>query len=459
VPAAKPAKLEAPWKRERPPEPAPAATPCALLVTGVGGTGIVTISAVIGMAAYLEGLHFTSLDMAGLAQKGGEVAAHLRIAASADELTSPRVDAGDADSVIAGDLVMAASARMLEKIRPGATRLVVNDDEIPTGEFTRDADLRFPKAALKTRLATVAGAERCDFIDAAFLANEYLGDAIATNTVLLGFAFQRGLLPLPAAAIERAIAENGTAVEMNLAAFLLGRVAASNPAALAKSVAPASAQALTVDDHAKHLEAYQDERYALDYREFVREVEQLERDRCGSAGPLTSAVARTLSRLMSYKDEYEVARLLTMPSFEDTLRESFGGGASITYHLAPPMLSFLKDGSGRPRKIRFGSWLRGPFRLLHALRGLRGTPFDPFGYGAERKREREAIATYRRRVKELIARMNASNRDAVVAALAYADQIRGYGPVKDQSFVRAEEWFRSHVERFDAPAMAVKDAA
>jgi indolepyruvate ferredoxin oxidoreductase len=462
VPAAKPAKVDAPWKGEKPPEPVRAATPCALLVTGVGGTGVVTTSAVIGMAAYLEGLHFTSLDMAGLAQKGGEVAAHLRIAASAEELTSPRVDAGDADSVIAGDLVMAASARMLEKIRPGATRLVVNDDEIPTGEFTRDPDLRFPKAALKTRLATVAGGERCDFIDAAFLANEYLGDALATNTVLLGFAFQRGLLPLSAASIERAVAENGTAVELNLAAFLLGRVAASNPAALAKSMAPAPARALTIEDHAKHLEAYQDARLARDYLEFVAEVGELERDRCGAAGPLTAAVARTLSRLMSYKDEYEVARLLTLPSFDEKIRDSFGGEASIRYHLAPPMLAFLKDGSGRPRKIAFGAWLRGPFRLLHALRGLRATPFDPFGYGAERKREREAIATYRRRVKEVVSRVKASNRDAAIAALAYADQVRGYGPVKEQSFIRAEEWFGSHMERFEAtlaPREAVKDAA
>ena len=450
--AAEPAAIEAPWKRARPPEPQRAATPCALLVTGVGGTGIVTVSAVIGMAAYLEGLHFTSLDMAGLAQKGGEVAAHLRIAASAGELTSPRVDAGEADAIIAGDLVMAASARMLEKIRSGATRLVVNDDEIPTGDFTRDPDLRFPKAALKARLETVAGAERCDFVDAAFLARELLGDAIATNTVLLGFAFQRGMLPVSAASIEKAIAENGTAVELNLSAFLLGRLAAHDPASLGGSTAPAPAKAMTIDDHARHLEAYQDARLAQEHRDFVVEVERAEIAHCGASGPLTAAVARTLARLMTYKDEYEVARLLTLPTFDDDIRRTFGATASVRYHLAPPMLAFLKDASGRPRKIAFGAWLRGPFRLLRGLRRLRGTRLDPFGYGRERKREREAIATYRQRVRELLPLVNASNRDEAIAVLAYADQIRGYGPVKAQSFIRAEEWFRERMARFARPA-------
>jgi indolepyruvate ferredoxin oxidoreductase len=442
------------WKQEPIPEPAAAALPCALMVTGVGGTGIVTISAIVGMAAYLEGLHFTSLDMAGLAQKGGEVAAHLRIAASASQLTSPRVDAADADGVIAGDLVMAASARMLEKIRPGATRLVVNDDEIPTGDFTRDPDLRFPKLALKARLETVAGAGRCDFVDAAFLAREYLGDAIATNVVLLGFAFQRGILPLGAASIEKAIAENGTALELNLAAFRLGRLAAHNPAALQRSVSAAPVEAMSVDACARHLEAYQGARLATGYRAFVSGIEQLERELCGTSGPFTQAVARSLARLMSYKDEYEVARLYTLPAFADEIRAGFGDGASLTYHLAPPVLSFLKDASGRPRKFAFGAWMKGPFRVLAALRWLRGTPFDPFGYGAERKRERAAIAVYKDRVRQLMARLDASNRDAAIAVLGYADQIRGYGPVKDQSFARAEASFRERMAGFEAALRA-----
>jgi indolepyruvate ferredoxin oxidoreductase len=426
------------------PRPAlpPLDRPYGIMVTGIGGTGVVTIGAILGMAAHIEGKGAAVLDMAGLAQKGGEVAAHLRIAADAAGLTSPRLDALDADALIAGDLVMAASARMLEKIRPGATRLVVNDFEIPTGEFTRDADLKFPKSALKLRLETVAGAGQCDFVDAVSLAKTFLGDAIATNIVLLGFAFQKGLLPLTSEALEQAIAANGTAVEMNRAAFRLGRLAAHKPEALAPQCLPAQRAAEnTLEDFAALLEQYQDARWAARYRSFVAEVARLERERCGSRGAITETVERNLARLMTYKDEYEVGRLFCSPEFAAELERNFGAGAALTYHLAPPMLGFLKDPSGRPRKFAFGAWMKGPFALLSRLRFLRGTAFDPFGYSAERRRERAAIDVYEERVMAVMARATAANRGVAADVLDYAERIRGYGFIKDESFARAEAAF------------------
>ena len=446
---AKPAARDERWKKVAVPAPQTAAVPCSLLVSGVGGTGIVTVSAIVGMAAYLEGLHFTSLDMAGLAQKGGEVSAHLRIAATAAALSSPRVDVEEADTIIAGDLVVAASARSLQKIRPGATHLVVNDFEIPTGAFTQDPNLRFPKAALKMRLQTVAGTECCDFVDAAELAMRYLGDAIATNMILLGYALQRGQLPVTAESVEAAIAENGTAIEFNVAAFRLGRVAAYQPEILKGARVEAASY-----DFERHLEEYQDARWADSYRQFVADVAKRERERCGSEGAVTAAVARDLARLMSYKDEFEVARLLTRPAFAEELEQQFGANARRTYHLAPPMLSFLKAPGGRPRKLAFGAWLGGPMRLLSGMKRLRGTAFDPFGYSAERRRERAAIGIYKQRVIDVLARADAANRDAAVEALAYAVRIRGYGEIKARSFDQAETWYAEKYAALAAPRQA-----
>jgi indolepyruvate ferredoxin oxidoreductase len=447
------------WRHKAIPEPAFAALPCSILVTGVGGTGVVTVSAIVAMAAYQQGLHFTSLDMAGLAQKGGEVAAHIRICGTAEELSSPRIDVNEADTMIVGDLVVGASAKMLEKIRPGGTRLAVNEAEIPTGDFVRDVDLRFPKLALKQRLLTVSGAGECDFLDATALAEKYLGDGLATNMVLLGYAYQRGMLPVSSASIERAISENGTAIEFNLSAFQLGRLFAHQPQVLGNADSSRAEPALeeNIANFSRDLESYQNPRLARQYRDFIAMVQTAERDRCGGGEVVTAVVALNLARLMRYKDEYEVARLLTAPSFGGELERTFGPGAKVTYHLAPPFLSFLKDGQGRPRKHAFGSWIAWPLRALSAMRHLRGTAFDPFGYGAERRREREAIAIYKRRTLELIAKLNSGNQCRVAEVLSYAGRIRGFGPVKLESFARSEVAFATAMAKLDADIAVTRD--
>jgi indolepyruvate ferredoxin oxidoreductase len=380
------------------------AEPMAALVTGIGGTGVVTISAVLGQAAYIAGRGFGSIDMTGLAQKGGAVSCHMRFAKSPDEIHAIRVGVGGATSILGGDLVTTASNKLLETMRRGQTRVVVNTQEITTGAFTRDPKLAVPGADLLDAIRQRVGDDAVVTLNAHDYALKLFGDTIASNMFLLGVGYQLGMIPVPAAAIEEAIALNGAAVDMNKQAFRFGRLAAHDRAALDRIAKPTpkpeAAAPQSLDDivafRAKHLSAYQNAELAGRYRAMVERFRALESERTPGRSGLAEAVARGYHKLLAYKDEYEVARLYTDGAFAKQLDENFTGVSKIEMHLAPPILAaFYKDkATGHPRKVKFGHWMLKVMGVLAKGRKLRGTVWDVFGYTSERKTERRMIADY-----------------------------------------------------------------
>ncbi len=436
--------------------------PCDLLVTGVGGTGVVTVGAVIAMAAHLEGRHASVLDFMGFAQKGGSVLSHVRLAVDAEALNQVRIDTQQADALLACDPVVAASDDALQSVRLGRTRIVANRHVLPMAMQVTDPDARVPLDAVLAKLASAAGDDLVDVFDAHALALRAMGDAIGANIVLLGYAWQRGLVPVSGAAIERAIELNGVAIEANRIAFRLGRLAAHDAGALdallAPRPAPASAddESLTalVDRLERQLAAYQDPRYAARLRALVERVERAERPlrADGESLELAPIVARTYAKLLAYKDEYEVARLYASEEFRRSIEDQFEGTYSLSVQLAPPLLA-RRGPDGLPRKMRFGPWVFPVFRALAAMRRLRGTPLDPFGYTAERRIERALVRDYAALVDELLARLDAGTLAAACALAAVPDAIRGYGHVKLRHLVQAKkrEWALARGMGFEAP--------
>ena len=461
-----------------------AAAGFGMLVTGVGGTGVVTIGQLIGMAAHLEGRAVAVLDMAGLAQKGGAVTSHVQIAASHDALFATRVALGEAQLVIGGDLVVSAGSDALARMRPGVTKVIVNADVAPTVEVLRNPDWRLPADRLLDDVRAAAGADAVDVVEAQRIAVALCGDALYANPFLLGWACQRGWLPVSPAALERAIELNGAAVAANLAAFNWGRRAvvdlaavrqaafgfeAGSPGATVEPVPVADsadvadvANATGVTDsggatrsleamvaeRAAYLVAYQDERLAQRYRALVERVRKAESNArvavagaTGGAlpgpGTLTEAVAQQYFRLLSYKDEYEVARLHSDPKFLQRLGAQFEGDWSLRFHLAPPGLAKVDPLTGRPRKIAFGPWLLPVLRGLAACKFLRGTAFDPFGYHPERREERALIGQYEALVEELLAGLSASRLARAEELARIPEQIRGFGFVKEKNLAAA----------------------
>jgi indolepyruvate ferredoxin oxidoreductase len=321
----------------------------------------------------------------------------------------------------------------------------VNTHEAMPGEFTRMSDLAFPAASLRNAITAKVGGNHATFVDASDLATTLLGDSIGGNLLLLGYAYQRGLVPVGAASIERAIELNGVAVEMNKQAFLWGRRAAEWPERVAQVCGTHAAGTVEVEipetlddliaDRAASLVAYQDAALAERYKALVERVRAAERERAKGCSGLAEAVARYYYKLLAYKDEYEVARLYSDPRFTTTLESQFTGDYRIEFHLAPPWLSGSRRDGGRPRKRRFGQWMLRVFGVLARLRGLRGTPFDPFGYSADRRLERQLIRAYEARVEELLGKISAENHSLALAIASIPDGIRGFGHVK-----------RAHVE-------------
>ncbi|HEX7043912.1 MAG TPA: indolepyruvate ferredoxin oxidoreductase family protein [Burkholderiales bacterium] len=418
------------------PEPAkPAlARPYNILVTGIGGTGVITIGALLGMAAHLEGKGVSVLDMTGLAQKNGAVTSHIRLAANPGAIHAQAIATGEADVILGCDMLTAGAQEAISKTRPGRTVAVINTHEQPTGPFAQNPDWRFPAEEVRTLIAE-AVAERVFFVNATRLATALVGDAIATNLFMLGYAYQKGLVPLSAGAIERAIELNAVAVESNKRAFGWGRRAAYDQAKVEGIVdtrrqiapLPETLDAL-IDRRAAFLAKYQNRAYAAAYERFVREVQAAER-RVAPGERLTRAVAENLFKLMTYKDEYEVARLYTDGEFERELNATFEGAYTIRFHLAPPVLA-RRDANGRPQKRQFGPWLRHALRLVAALRFLRGTPFDPFGRTAERRTERRLIQEYRADIAAVCAVLAPERLDDAVALARLPEEIRGFGHVK-----------------------------
>src|SRR5262245_16362035 len=441
-----------------------------VIVTGVGGTGIVTVGAILGMAAHLESKGVGVLDMAGLAQKGGAVQSHIRIARKPDDIHAIRVAARDADLVIGGDIVVAGNKKVLAAAIPGRTHMVINTAEVLPGEFTRNTEFSLPTERLKRAITTAAGRDKTHFVDAARLATALLGQSIGANMFLVGYAYQIGALPLSATAIEHALELNGEAVAMNIAAFRWGRRAAADLKAVEANVprpeAIDPARKLSesfeemVERRVAFLTDYQDVDYAARYRTLVDKVKAAESARAPGRSGLAEAVARYLFKLMAYKDEYEVARLYVEPSFERQVRNELGG-EHLRYlvHLAPPLLARKDKITGIPRKITFGPWIFGVFRVLAKLKFLRGTMLDPFGYTAERRTERALIRDYETLLGEVLAKLTPENHHIAVGLAAIPEKIRGFGHVKMRNLKTAKADESALLEQFRAsPAPLLKAA-
>jgi indolepyruvate ferredoxin oxidoreductase len=440
-----------------------------VIVTGIGGTGVVTIGAVLGMAAHLEGKGCGIIDMAGLAQKGGAVFSYLRIAERPEDIHAIRIAAGGADLVLGGDLVVAASKKVLSAVKAGQTRVVANLAEILPGDFTHNADFSLPAERMKAALGAAAGAGRAHFVDATSLATALMGNAVAANIFLVGYAYQLGALPLSGQAIETAIALNGEAVAMNQAAFRWGRRAALDLAgveALARPVEqrPAAETAAPLDDilarRVAFLTAYQNAAYAARYRVWVERARAAETALAPGKTGFAEAVAHYLFKLMAYKDEYEVARLYTDGAFLAQVANEVGGEhLRFEFHLAPPLLARRDPSTGQPKKMAFGGWIYPLFRVLAAFKFLRGTPFDPFGRSAERRVERRLIAEYEAMLSELMARLSADNHPLAVSLAAIPEKIRGFGHVKARHLAAAKAEEASLLEQFRASPRPLLKAA
>ncbi|MCB1499559.1 MAG: indolepyruvate ferredoxin oxidoreductase family protein [Bauldia sp.] len=413
----------------------------AMLITGVGGTGVVTIGAILAMAAHLEGKGAGVIDMAGLAQKGGPVTSHVRIAPRPAGIKAIRIAAGGADAILACDMVVAGSARSLAAIHPHRTSVFLNTHETYPGEFTRDPDLTLPTRRLVAAITSRAGAERTRTIEATAVATALLGDAIATNMFMLGLAWQSAAIPLTAEAIEQAIELNGVDVAMNKAAFAWGRRAAVEPAVVEQIAAertgraPPEPETLAglVERRSSFLAAYQNEAYARRYRVAVERIAEAELGVAPGQEALTRAVAVQLFRLMAVKDEYEVARLLTDDAFTAQLRRDFASWEEIDYHLAPPLLARIDKATGRPVKRRYGPWMHRGLRYLARMKSLRGSFADPFRHSPDRRLERKLLADYEEALSLIAANLRRDSHAAAVALAEYPAKIRGYGPVKATS--------------------------
>jgi indolepyruvate ferredoxin oxidoreductase len=413
-----------------------------IIVTGVGGTGIVTIGGILGMAAHLEGKGVGIIDMAGLAQKGGAVFSHMRIAERSDDIHAIRIAAGGADLVLGGDIVVAGNKKVLAAVKHGTTEMVINVAEVLPGDFTRNADFSLPTERLKRAILADAGPEKTHFINATRAASALFGNSIAANIFLVGYAYQLGAIPLSAASIAQAIELNGEAVEMNKAAFHWGRRAACEPAAVEALIEPvpealSNARTLShsfdemVARRVAYLTAYQDAAYAARYRRWVDKAKAAEATRAPGKSGLAEAVGRYLFKLMAYKDEYEVARLYADESFAKQVKSEVGGDDLRLYvHLAPPLLARVDKMTGEPKKMTFGPWIFPLFRLLAKFKFLRGTAFDPFGYAKERKTERALVREYETMLEEVLARLNGENHHIAVGLAAIPEKIRGFGHVK-----------------------------
>ncbi|MBX3619010.1 MAG: indolepyruvate ferredoxin oxidoreductase family protein [Rhizobacter sp.] len=441
------------------PQPAPHAWrgPFDLLVTGVGGTGVVTVGAVIAMAAHLEGKSASVLDFMGFAQKGGSVLSFVRLAATPDALNQVRIDTQQADVVLACDVVVGASQEALQTVRHGRTRVLANTHEIPVAESLSNPDADLKVEMLLDKMRFVAGDEGVETFDAQTLAQDFLGDTLASNILAMGYAWQRGLLPLSLAALMRAIELNGVAVAANQLAFSLGRLAAGNPAALERmrnAPEPLAQEESSLDAlvarGVAHLRAYQNDAWARRYEARVAGVRRREEALAGGDPtlPVTRNAARSLLKLMSYKDEYEVARLYTDGGFRRQLDAQFEGEVQLQFHMAPPLVARGRNGQP-PAKIALGGWALAAMKLLARGKVLRGTVLDVFGHTEERRLERRLIEQFDARLSELSAALDTGNQAIAAQIAAVPLSIRGFGHVKLANCAAASAREAELLHRFD----------
>lgn len=440
------------------------------VVDGVGGTGVVTIGALLGMAAHLEGKGCGMIDMAGLAQKGGAVFSHLRIAKSPEHIHSIRVSAGKADLVLGCDLVVSGAKNVLASVREGHTIFVANTAEIMPGDFARSTDFTLPTERLKKAIRSAAGEDNAHFFDATRAASTLFGSTVASNVMMLGFAYQHGGLPLSADAIEKAIELNGQAVDMNIRAFRWGRRAAHDPDFVRNLVEsnrlPSENRQMSesldeiIDRRVEFLTAYQNSTYAERFRQQVTKIRATEEKLGSDALLLTETVARNLFKAMAIKDEYEVARLYTDGSFSRQLANQFSTWDKLEFHLAPPILG-RRDKSGKLRKSDFGPRILTLFRLLARLKPLRGGPFDIFGYTAERRMERQLLADYEQDLDLIADELEPTKLETALSLAEIPSKIRGFGHVKQsnaKTATKLREDLRAKIA-VPAPPEVVPEAA
>jgi indolepyruvate ferredoxin oxidoreductase len=441
-----------------------------ILITGVGGTGVVTVGQLLGMAAHLEGKGLSVLDMAGLAQKGGAVMSHVRIAATPEELHATRIAMGEADLVLGCDMITTATNEGLGKIRAGVTKVVINSAESPTAEFVTNRDWQFPGSNNQRDILDALGgaqfAANAGFVDAGGLATKLMGDAIYTNPFVMGYAWQKGWVPLSYEALLRAIELNGVAIEANKKAFEWGRFTAHDLAAV-KRIAEPEANVLelkrltrTLDelliDRVRFLSDYQDAAYSVRYSALVDKVRRVE-EKLGST-KLTEAVARYFFKLMAYKDEYEVARLYTETGFIEKIKSQFEGDYKLNFYLAPPLLAKRND-KGELTKKQYGPWMFSAFKLLAKMRIFRGTALDVFAYTAERKTERALIGEYEQMIEAILPKLSSDNLSIALQLASLPEEIRGYGHVKEAALAKARTLQSELLARFKAPVIQIKQVA
>ena len=418
----------------------------SILVTGIGGTGVVTVGAILGMAAHIEGKGCSIMDMTGLSQKNGAVLSHVRIADRPDAIFAAAIGREESDLLLACDLLVAGGKDAFSSIRPKHTAAVLNANILAPAAFVRQPDLDLKSTLLLKRIREAARDDAVHEVDATRIATAALGDSIATNLFMVGFACQKGLLPVSAASIEQAVKLNGVSVDMNLRALRLGRWAAEDSNAVIDTVLPSADEKPqkypeTLEEIVAHRSAiltdYQNAAYAQRYRDLVLAAADAERRTMPGSDDLAKAVARYFFKLMAYKDEYEVARLYADPAFARSLKAQFNGKFKIRFHLAPPLLARRDPVTGHLRKRNFGPWLMPAFRILASLRGLRGTAFDIFGHTAERKTERRLIDTYEATFRDGLSKLQPSNHPLFVQLASIPEQIRGFGHVKDAHLAKA----------------------
>jgi indolepyruvate ferredoxin oxidoreductase len=419
----------------------------SIVVTGIGGTGVVTIGALLGMAAHIEQKGVSVLDMAGLAQKNGSVISHIRLANAPDDIHAVKIPAGEADLMLGCDLVTSASFDGLAKLKAGQSKAIINDHKVMTPDFAVNRDAPFPLESMKQSIAEAVAEGDSWFFDASHLATKLLGDSIGSNLFVVGYAYQMGFIPLAEASILKAIELNGVAIDFNKRAFNLGRWAAHDMDALSALVVEENPQFIQTDldelikHRMQHLTNYQDAAYAKRYLSVVERVRKAEEELGTGSKQLTKSAAHVLAKLMSYKDEYEVARLYSDPAFKKKLQEQFEDGYKLTFHLAPPLLADKDQKTGHLQKKEYGPWMLNVFNMMAKFKHLRGGKFDIFGKTAERKMERALISEYMGVLEELCQNLRKDNHELAIKIADLPRDIRGFGHVKEKAVkeVKAKE--------------------
>lgn len=437
--------------------------PVSVLVNGIGGTGIVTIGAIMAMAAHLEDKGCTTMDQLGLAQKGGAVTSHVKIAASPDDIKTVRISAGEADIVLGCDMLVTADGNSLSRMRDNHTKIFLNTHKTQTGEFTHNPEWHIPTNTLTAVLKDICGEDNVVSLDATKIATSLLGNSIATNMFMLGYAYQKGEVPLSQAAVFRALELNNVAVRMNQNAFMWGRKAAYDLKSVLDEIktpadhAEAYAHRKKSEDVEQMIERrvaslteYQNKAYATRYKALVDKVLEAELIINPKSSALTKAVTTYFYKLMAYKDEYEVARLYTDGAFLKQLKAEFEGDVKIAFNLAPPIFA-KRDENGHLQKREYGRWMLSAFKLMVKMKFLRGTAFDPFGKTDERKAERKLIKDYEAIITDVIENLNERNFETAIQLAEVPEMIRGYGHVKEQHLEIALKEQQRLLEQFKNP--------